>query len=284
MNEPRPRLWTLVAACVALVVGIIGLTLLAWVVAMVVVSPPEPLADAALSVDRLQRFIATPAGLVFTAAISSLWIGGLAVVAGALSPVPFAERLRLVRPQWRAIGWVLAIVGGLALSEGADAFLQWSGLGRGETLDQLAAALAQVRGLTLVFAVITIGLLAGTAEELFFRGYLQSRLVQRLGAPAGIAIASVLFALAHLDGRHSFFALAFGGFVGWIAWRTGSVWPGIATHVVNNTASTLLPAWGVGEGTETRSENAIACVVGVVVLAAAIAGLKRVMPRSEATP
>ena len=98
-------------------------------------------------------------GLVFTAAVSSLWIGGLAVLAAVLSPVPFAERLRLVRPQWGAAGWVLAIVGGLALSEGADAFLQWTGLGRGETLEQLAAALREARGLTLVFAVLTIGLL-----------------------------------------------------------------------------------------------------------------------------
>jgi membrane protease YdiL (CAAX protease family) len=282
VNPSRPRLWTLAVACVALVIGIIGLTVLAWAVAMVVVPPSQPLADATLSVERLQKFVATPAGLVFTAAVSSLWIGGLAVVAGALSPVPFAERLCLGRPQWKAIGWPLAIVGGLALSEGADAFLQWSGLGRGETLEQLAAALRQARGLTLVLAVITIGLLAGTAEELFFRGYLQSRLVQRLGAPAGIAIASVLFAIAHLDQRHSFFALAFGGFVGWIVWRTGSVWPGVATHVVNNTASTLLPAWGVGEGNDTRTGHAIALVVSAVVLAAAIAGLRYVLPRNEA--
>ena len=84
-----------------------------------------------------------------------------------------------------------------------------------------------------------------------------------------------------LDMQH---ALAFGGFVGWIVWRTGSVWPGVATHVVNNTASTLLPAWGVGEGIETRSANAIACVVGFVVLAAAIAGLRRVLPRTEVAP
>jgi len=39
----------------------------------------------------------------------------------------------------------------------------------------------------------------GVTEELFFRGFVQVRLVERLGGLAGIAVTALLFGLLHFD-------------------------------------------------------------------------------------
>jgi membrane protease YdiL (CAAX protease family) len=272
---PRPRIWTLALACLALLVGVIAFAGVSWLVAIALTPGPAANAPTA-ALDRLLAALETLPGLVVTAAVSAIGIGGVALLAASMSPVPFVERLQLRRPHLALVGWVLAVVGGLAVSEGSDALLQWTGVGRGETLEQMGDVLRGAHGVLLALAVLTIGLCAGTAEELFFRGYLQSRLVQRFGPLAGIALASGMFALAHLELRHSFFALVFGGFVGWIAWRTGSVWPSVAVHVVNNALSTLMTAKLGTDAPEGPNEPRTLFLVSFAVLAASVLGLRRI--------
>nr|WP_242592942.1 CPBP family intramembrane glutamic endopeptidase [Corallococcus exiguus] len=83
-------------------------------------------------------------------------------------------------------------------------------------------------------------LVAGTAEELFFRGYVQTRLVERWGRAAGIAGSATLFGILHLDPIHSPVALVMGLLLGWLAERTGSLRLPIFVHVFNNLTSFLL--------------------------------------------
>jgi hypothetical protein len=53
---------------------------------------------------------------------------------------------------------------------------------------------------TWVVLVLVVCVGAPLVEELFFRGLVQTRLVERYGAVVGIAITSVLFGAAHLVG------------------------------------------------------------------------------------
>ncbi len=192
----------------------------------------------------LLAFFSTVRGLLLTAALSSFWIALVAVVAAILSPVRFRERLALRSPHLPIMGWAMAVIGALAVRQAADALLHLTGVGRGGALSGILETLRQARGASLVLSVLLIGGSAGVAEELFFRGYVQQRLVARLGAAGGIVIASVLFALAHFDPHHSAFALAFGLFIGYVVLITGSIWPGILAHAVNNGLSVLVVALG----------------------------------------
>jgi membrane protease YdiL (CAAX protease family) len=89
---------------------------------------------------------------------------------------------------------------------------------------------------------------AGAGEELFYRGYLQTRLRASLGPIAGLAAASGLFAVRHytqvlLAWPHILWGSATiwvaGTFIvslgfGWLYEKSGSLWPPILCHYLFN--------------------------------------------------
>lgn len=88
-----------------------------------------------------------------------------------------------------------------------------------------------------------------SAEELFFRGYLQSQLIATLRVRwLGILIASVLFGLGHVNATSTGWASAFpviwatlfGIFAGDLTIRSGTIGPAVALHLVNNAMAMLL--------------------------------------------
>jgi sodium transport system permease protein len=81
-----------------------------------------------------------------------------------------------------------------------------------------------------VLLPLLIGVLAGTCEEILFRGPIQKGLMRRLGVWPAIVIAAVLFAAAHLD-LHGLPVRTFlGVLLGWMVVRTGSIFPAMVMH------------------------------------------------------
>lgn len=81
------------------------------------------------------------------------------------------------------------------------------------------------------------GLAAAFIEETFFRGWLQTLLVRKLGPLGGILIATLAFAASHLIVLSSWlrFATFFPGLVmALLRHRNGSVLPGILYHALCN--------------------------------------------------
>ena len=112
-------------------------------------------------------------------------------------------------------------------------------------------------------------------EELFFRGYLQSRLVQRWGRWMGIGVSSLAFGFIHFDPLHSTFAFCIGLFLGWVADRSGSIRPAMFMHVLNNTVSFGMTRWGPAGEWPTWIHAGI-----LVVCTAAFAGCVAVLRRT----
>jgi uncharacterized protein len=263
---PRPpRVWTVALACAAAFVGITLLT----IVAFLALTFADPARDPATT-----PLFTTLPGLLAMAGASTTWILLVALAAAVASPEPWRQRLGLVAPRLgRASTWIVAIAGGLALSQAIDFALRLSGVGRGVSVEHMITILRQASGAWLAVAVVVVGLGAGVAEELLFRGYVQRRLVARYGAVAGVATAAALFALAHFDPQHSAFAFVFGLYLGAIAVWTGSTWPAIAVHVVNNAASVLFVASGLDDSAMSASPFVLLGLVtglaGLAVLALA---------------
>ena len=94
---------------------------------------------------------------------------------------------------------------------------------------------------------LQIGLLAPVAEEIVFRGAIQSAATEvfcerenRYGHWKAIFLSAMLFAAAHGNPSQFFHAFLTGVLMGWIYWRGGSIIPCIIIHWVNNSTAFLL--------------------------------------------
>ena len=83
-------------------------------------------------------------------------------------------------------------------------------------------------------AVIGVLLLAPLAEELLFRGWLLRLLQRRFGPAIAVALSSVAFGVIHPWPAGAVANSVFGVFLGWLALRTGSLWPCMAAHAASN--------------------------------------------------
>lgn len=103
----------------------------------------------------------------------------------------------------------------------------------------------------LVFALITILVLAPTIEEFLFRGCLQTFFKRHLGTKSAILLSSLCFALFHFAqsqgiGNISLIAslFAFACFLGFIYERQSSLFASIGLHMTFNLASAIRIVWG----------------------------------------
>ena len=76
-------------------------------------------------------------------------------------------------------------------------------------------------------------LLAPLAEEGVFRGAVQG-LLRPLGPRAAVCVQAALFAVQHGSVAAMVYALVCGLGLGWLADRTGHLWPGMLLHSANN--------------------------------------------------
>jgi hypothetical protein len=158
----------------------------------------------------------------------------------------------------------------LSLGQVLDSLTVLAGLAQHGNMKIIRGALYQVAGPDLLLAVLIVGLLAGTAEEIFFRGYVQTRLVQRLPRGAAVIVTSICFGAFHLDWLHSLLALVLGLYLGWITELTGSALPAVVCHVVNNALFTLVTSrWGGIDGVQI---NVALAAAGALVFVGVVAG------------
>lgn len=88
-------------------------------------------------------------------------------------------------------------------------------------------------------AVVSLLLLAPLAEELLFRGWLLRQLQRRSGPAMALALSSIAFGAIHPWPESAVANTVFGLFLGWLALRTGSVWPCVTAHAASNAIGLL---------------------------------------------
>jgi membrane protease YdiL (CAAX protease family) len=95
-------------------------------------------------------------------------------------------------------------------------------------------------GLELVLLVAGLGLAAPVCEEFFFRGMLQRGLMKRVEPSMAIVLTALVFSAFHLDPVGFLARFELGVVFGLLAWRSGSIWPGVAAHAANNLVAASL--------------------------------------------
>ena len=106
-------------------------------------------------------------------------------------------------------------------------------------LEDYAQASASLTQFGLIPFVST-ALVAPLAEEVIFRGLVQSRLARAMPGWPAVLIASALFALGHGQPVWMGYAFCLGLVLGVMAWRAGSILPSLLTHILFNTIGQLL--------------------------------------------
>ena len=108
-----------------------------------------------------------------------------------------------------------------------------------DAIRDLFADLLQARS-PLEFALVLLffACVPALCEELLFRGFVQAGVMRQVASRgAGLAIGALLFAVFHLDPWRFTGVFVLGLFFGWLRLRSGSLWPGVVAHAVNNALS-----------------------------------------------
>lgn len=175
------------------------------------------------------------------------------VLVARRSKTPLRDRLGLLPPKGREFGG-LTLAG---LAAGTLSFALAIAIGMSLLIGlpgaNGAATVSDGSWLGLTLLTVVLSLLPAVVEEIFFRGYIQRRLLQRWSPAAAIAVSTALFAVLHCDSlQHVLSVIPLGIVTGWLAYRTNSVKPGMVVHAIHNAgamafagvAKVLIPGLG----------------------------------------
>lgn len=188
------------------------------------------------------------------------------LIAAWISPVPFRERLSLVRGNWPVWTWV-AVAAATPLVGMVSGLVVGMFLEESNTLKQMSEVFRSHGQNGFLFPLaLMIGATPAICEEILFRGYIQTRLVRSLGPLLGVGIASFLFAAFHLDLVHVIAVFPLGLYLGWVTWQSGSLFPAMLAHFVNNAISVVGVVMAPEEEAEMLALPAVAFTLTILAM------------------
>lgn len=89
---------------------------------------------------------------------------------------------------------------------------------------------------------LTVGIAAPILEELIFRGVILKAFLKKFKPKHAIFWSAFLFGFFHMNPWQFIPAFFIGLVIGWLYYKTKSIWPGLFIHFANNSTSFLM-AW-----------------------------------------
>lgn len=180
-----------------------------------------------------------PAPLVLAVILEVFFLGAVVLFSG-VKDWSQVRRLGFIHPTGRA-PYALAFAAWFAglVASGTWIFLtQAAGIGWLQPPDS-AAEVLNYSGGALVFPIIVIGIITPICEETFFRGFALPAFARRYGVWGGILLSAALFSIFHFSIGLVVPVFIFGIVLGWLYVRTGSIYPSITAHAVQNVVALL---------------------------------------------
>lgn len=124
-----------------------------------------------------------------------------------------------------------------------------------------------------LLTVVGVGLLAGVCEELLFRGPLQVSMLRKLPPWAAIVFAAVLFSAAHFDFHGLLVRALLGILLGWMVWRSGSIFPAMVAHALFDSTQLALAVWQIHHAPAAADPSGLTVSPSDMVMLAVGAGM-----------
>jgi len=191
----------------------------------------------ATDTDMAGRLVASAASLVAV-------FGGIPLAAALLGRDRLMTTFRLLNPI--GAGRLLLAISGAALmgmglwALAHESFVLTSGRLDEQRIEMARKTIALLQEVPLGVILLSLAIAPGVIEELCFRGYLFSAFQKVMSPPQTIVLTALLFGLFHVLTGSTLLIERFvpttmmGLFLGWVAYRTGSVWAGMVLHSIHN--------------------------------------------------
>ncbi len=178
-------------------------------------------------------------GLLGIAASEALLLAAPVLVAAAATRGGIVATLGLHRPRPRDL-LVAALIGTTAWYALAIVVaIQEQLLPAPHELTEQLEALVTPRGSPIPY-VLALGVVPGICEELLCRGVVARALRPKLGVTGATLLSAFLFAMLHLSIYRFLPTFLLGLVLAQVMFRTGSLWPAMLVHALNNSVIVLL--------------------------------------------
>lgn len=94
---------------------------------------------------------------------------------------------------------------------------------------------------SVLVSLLTVGIVVPFTEEFIFRGVIFKTLNKNISILGTIIIQALFFGGFHGNLIQGIYATLLGLILGYITYRTRSLWPAIIIHMINNTIATISP-------------------------------------------
>ncbi len=213
--------------------------------------------------------------------IVEIALAAIALLFIRLEGLSILETARFRLPERRTVLLTLASLPGLWITGVGLNLLSTLVLGytAPATPSQFPATVTEAIALALTTMVV-----APICEELMFRGYVQ-RAYERRHTWVGVVVGSLIFALYHLRFQGVFSLVPVALALGFVAWRTGSIFPGMALHsAFNAIATVLLIATGFAPATVVGGMTVMALCLAALLTPLSYAALWLLWKTTEPAP
>ena len=105
-------------------------------------------------------------------------------------------------------------------------------------MDMIEQVIEQDLG--LVFLLLMMAVTPAICEEIMFRGYIQRQFERSIGVVWAIVLTGIIFGLYHLRLTQVLPLAVIGIYLSYLTWKTGSLWPAVIVHFLNNAFSIAL--------------------------------------------